>query len=164
MRKRRLSISYTFVTLIEGRWRNLLSLLGFRAFEVSFESSSVVLTTCLPLGSRVYRRLFVLFCVIGIVWHSIMNFCIAIILYNCASSLADKLFSSAKSVKPFRSSGVNFFSPLLSLVLPPFAIVRSSPFRREGGDNPLSSSFLIVWHIYVVIPMPPIKVIMICSL
>ena len=40
MRKRRLSISYTFVTLIEGRWRNLLSLLGFWAFEVSFESSS----------------------------------------------------------------------------------------------------------------------------
>ncbi len=40
MRKRRLSISYTFVTLIEGRWRNLLSLRDFWAFEVSFESSS----------------------------------------------------------------------------------------------------------------------------
>ena len=40
MWKCRLSISYTFVTLIEGRWRNLLSLLDFWAFEVSFESSS----------------------------------------------------------------------------------------------------------------------------
>lgn len=41
MRKRRLSISYTFVTLIEGRWRNLLSLLGFWAFDVSFGISNV---------------------------------------------------------------------------------------------------------------------------
>ncbi len=57
-RTARLSISDTFVTLIEGRWRNLLSLLDFWAFEVSFESSSARFFAL----THVFLRLRTFFC------------------------------------------------------------------------------------------------------